>query len=29
MIDFDTFRNVGELGKLIVAKAYKKLPKVQ
>ena len=33
MIDFDTFtkmpKNVGDLGKLIVAKGYKKLPKVQ
>ena len=33
MIEFDTFtklcKNVGELGKLIVAKGFKKLPKVQ
>ena len=33
MIDFDTFKkipkNVVELGKLIVAKGFKKLPKVQ
>ena len=33
IIDFDTFtkmpKNVGDLGKLIVAKGYKKLPKVQ
>ena len=34
MIDFDTFtkiaeNNVGDLGKLIVAKGFKKLPKVQ
>ena len=33
MIDFDTFakiaKNVGDLGKLIAAKGYKKLPKVQ
>ena len=33
MIDFDTFtkmpKNVGDLGKLIVAKGLKKLPKVQ
>ena len=33
MIDFDTFtklpKNVGDLGKLIVAKGFKKLPKVQ
>ena len=33
MIDFDTFtklpKNVGDLGKLIVAKSFKKLPKVQ
>ena len=33
MIDFDTFtkmpKNVGDLGNLIVAKGYKKLPKVQ
>ena len=33
MIDFDTFtkmtNNVGDLGKLIIAKGFKKLPKVQ
>ena len=33
MIDLDTFtkmpKNVGDLGKLIVAKGFKKLPKVQ
>ena len=33
MIDFDTFtklpNNVGDLGKLIVAKGYKKLPRVR
>ena len=33
MIDFDTFtklpKNVGDLGKLIVAKGFKKLPIVQ
>ena len=33
IIDFDTFKklpkNVGDLGKLIVAKGFKKLPKVQ
>ena len=33
MIDFDTFKklpkNVGDLAKLIVAKGFKKLPKVQ
>ena len=33
MIDFDTFtklpKNVGDSGKLIVAKGYKKMPKVQ
>ena len=33
MIDFDTFKkfpkNVGDLGKLNVAKGFKKLPKVQ
>ena len=33
MIDFDTFtkivKNVGDLGKLIVAKGFKKMPKVQ
>ena len=33
MIDFGTFtkmpKNVGDLGKLIVAKDFKKLPKVQ
>ena len=30
MIDFDTFtNNVGDLGKLIVAEGFKKLPKVQ
>ena len=33
MIDFVTFtkiaKNVGDLGKLIVAKGFKKLPKVQ
>ena len=33
MIDFDTFKkipkNVVDLGKLIVAKGFKKLPKVQ
>ena len=33
MIDFDTFiklpKNVGDLGKLIVAKGFKKFPKVQ
>ena len=33
MIDFDTFtkmpKNVGDLGKLIVAKGFKKLPKFQ
>ena len=33
MIDFDTFtkmpKNVGDLGKLIVAKGFKNLPKVQ
>ena len=33
MIDFDTLTkiamNVGDLGKLIVAKGFKKLPKVQ
>ena len=33
MIDFDTFKklpmNVRDLGKLIVAKGFKKLPKVQ
>ena len=33
MIDFNTFtkfaKNVGDLGKLIVAKGFKKLPKVQ
>ena len=33
MIDFDIFtiiaKNVGDLGKLIVAKGFKKLPKVQ
>ena len=33
MIDFDTFtklpKNVGDLGKVIVAKDFKKLPKVQ
>ena len=33
MIDFDTFKklpkNVGDLGKLIVAKGFKKLPKVK
>ena len=30
MIDFDTFTKiVGDLGKLIVAKGFKKLPKVQ
>ena len=32
MIDFDTFtelpKNVGDLGKLIIAKGFKKLPKV-
>ena len=33
MIDFDNFKklpkNVGDLGKLIVAKGYKKLPNVK
>ena len=33
MIDFDNFtkmpKNVGDLGKLIVAKGFKNLPKVQ
>ena len=33
MIDFDTFhklpKNVGDLGKSIVAKGFKKMPKVQ
>ena len=34
MIDFDTFtkkcpKNVGDLGKLIVAKGFNKFPKVQ
>ena len=33
MIDFNTFtkmpKNVGDLGKIIVAKGFKKLPKVQ
>ena len=33
MIEFDTFtkmpKNVGDLGKLIDAKGFKKLPKVQ
>ena len=33
MVDFNTFTkiasNVGDLGKLIVAKRFKKLPKVQ
>ena len=33
MIDFDTFtklpKNVGDLGKLIVAKCFKEVPKVQ
>ena len=33
MIDFDTFtkmpKNVGDLGKLIVAKGFKKFPKVR
>ena len=34
MIDFDKFwhnlpKNVGDLGKLIVAKGFEKLPKVQ
>ena len=33
MIDFDTFikmpKNVGDLGTLIVAKGFKKLPKFQ
>ena len=33
MIDFDTFtkmsKNVGDLGKLIVAKGFEDLPKVQ
>ena len=33
MIDFDTItklpKNVGDLGKLIVAESFKKLPKVQ
>ena len=33
MIDFDTFtklpKNVGDLGKIIVDKGFKKLPKVQ
>ena len=33
MIDFDTFtklpKNVGDFGKLIAAKCFKKLPKVQ
>ena len=33
MIDFDTFpklpKSVSDLGKLIVAKGFKKLPKVQ
>ena len=30
MIDFDTLpKNVGDLGELIVAKGFKKLPKVQ
>ena len=33
IIDFDTFskiaKNVGDLGKLIVTKGFKKLPKVQ
>ena len=33
MIDFDTLqklpKNVGDLGKLIAAKGFKKLPKVQ
>ena len=33
MIDLDTFtkmpKNVGDLGKLIVTKGFKKLPKVQ
>jgi len=33
MIDFDTFtkmpKNAGDLGKLVVAKGFKKLPKVQ
>ena len=33
MIDFDTFtkidNNVGDLGKLMVAKCFKKVPKVQ
>ena len=33
MVDFDTFtkmpKNVGDLGKLIVAKDFKNLPKVQ
>ena len=33
MIDFDTLqklpKNVGDLGKLIVAKGFKKLPEVQ
>ena len=31
MIDFDTFTKiaVGDLGKLIVAKGFKKLPKVR
>ena len=33
MIDFDNFtklpKNVGDLGKLIIEKGFKKLPKVQ
>ena len=33
MMDFDTFKklpkNLGDLGKLIAAKGFKKLPKVQ
>ena len=33
MIDFNTFtkvdKNVGDLGKIIIAKDFKKLPKVQ
>ena len=33
MIDFNTFKklpkNIGDLGKLIVVKGFKKLPKVQ
>ena len=29
MIDFDTFTKIGDLSKLVVAKRFKKSPKVQ